>query len=121
MSFSSSSQPLTLGIPIESLGLAPRESGASSRTVIRRVPPERALYATEMARLDASPAPVVPTLRSEGLDSPRALGAVWQLAVHIGQLLGSGTPRSLSVRGHKLDLLMQGSSPERTITTLRCA
>jgi hypothetical protein len=121
MSFSSSSQPLTLGIPIESLGLASRESGASSRTVIRRVPPGRALHATEMARLDTSPAPVVPTRRTEGLESPCALDAVWQLAAHIGQLLGSGTPRSLGARGRKLDLLMQGSSPGRTITTLRCA
>ena len=122
MSFSLSSPPLTLGIPVDALGIRVDEQPPPSVTLIRRRVPDRSSEALEA--LDTPPSPVAVASAPcdpEGDASHAALEDAWQLAARIGQLLGSGTPRSLVVRGRELDVELQGPPPAHPIITRRCA
>lgn len=126
-----SSPPLTTGIPLEALRSAEEVSvrRRSPITMIRRpqlelvAPVASAAADVTHGAHDARAA--VDLGAQEDAEAPASetsstLAVAWQLAARVGQLLGSGPPRSLVARGPSLELLVQ-DPPAGSAAARHCA
>lgn len=126
------SPPLTTGIPLEALRSAEEVSARrrSPITMIRRQQLQLVGAPGASAVADVTRGPHDPgaafdfggphDAEAPASEASSTLAVAWQLAARVGQLLGSGAPRSLVARGPSLELLVQ-DPPAGSAATRNCA